>query len=69
MQEFWYDFITAVLTTIAVVGSFANLAVIIVVARNSKVFFFCSVHIENNILYAIQLYSHQANLLSFFFFK
>lgn len=37
MEEHWYNLIAAVLTTIAVIGSSANLAVIIIVARNRKV--------------------------------
>ena len=37
MEEHWYDVITAALTAIAVVGSIANLAVIIVIAKNRKV--------------------------------
>ncbi|KAK4020455.1 hypothetical protein OUZ56_002432 [Daphnia magna] len=36
MEEHWYNLIAAVLTTIAVIGSSANLAVIIIVARNRK---------------------------------
>lgn len=37
MEDHWYDLVTAALTVICVIGSSANLAVIIIVARNRKV--------------------------------